>query len=279
VTPECTAAQALEAEEADALLAAAAEAPAQLDPPAHQETPATQEAQDSQEAPASRPRTCAPLPPQPHASPALAASLAHQAHQDQLETQEAQDSPARAVATPLPAHQAHRDQLETQEAQDSQGVQDSREHLLSPSREARDHQDPQEMLEDQDSQDSPDSPEAQDSQEAQDPRDHQDPQASQETMDTPEAQDSQASQAVVARRASAPSTVPSMEESSLRTEPDAKRHSRSFPPHPPFDSRFPPNFIPHCHVSVFILERLTAPLSLVLMATLAHDSGFTLAPV
>jgi len=208
--------------------------PAQPDHPARLDDQETQEAQALQDNPANlRPRLAQPSS-NSHANSAPAVSPDHPAHPDPMETPAVQDSQARAAAAHSQAHQDHparQDPMEDPATQEVQDNQDSQE----PAQEVEPElQDQPETLVAQDSQEATDSQDSPADQDKPDPRDHPAVPASPVPTVTPASPEPPASQAVEARRESAPSTAPSMEESSSRTELDAVKHfSLSIPIHCP----------------------------------------------
>ena len=165
--------------------------------------------------------------PHHHASHA---PLDHQDHQaptelqvtpDRTEIQEPQET-TEPQETQDPKD--HQEAQETQEPQEPPASQDKMPNPMEFSPESQDlpdHQDPPEL------QETPVPPETMvppDSQARRDPMDNLD---NLDRTEIPEPQDSQEAQEMLERRVSAPSTAPSTEECSSRTEPDDKQFARS----------------------------------------------------
>jgi len=192
-----------------------------LDLPAHQEPLVDQEIQDLLEAPASPDAhlpPCVLLKPQHHASHAQVVPPAHQDLQDQMEAQDSPDLQDKEVAHLPLASQDQQGPQDPMETQDSPEPQDSPELQLkasNPDPASQDHQEMLEAQEVQDSQEEMDNPEVQ---ALQDPKDHLEAQASLETTANPVNLVPPVSLVGLERRVCAPSTAPSMEESSSRTE-------------------------------------------------------------
>jgi len=194
--------------------------PAQPDPPAPQANPEIQELLEAQASPVALPNPCAPNKPQPHASlvpavsqdpkdlPAQAVNQVSPVPQDIPVAQRPQESPAQQDPPAQPV------------AQDNQVDQDSQEPPLNLNPPPPLLQDQPEMQVPQAAQDNQEAQDKPDSQEAQDPRDHPVDQDNQEAMDNPVNLAQPVNPVELERRESAPSTAPSMAESSSRMEPD-----------------------------------------------------------
>jgi len=228
-------------------LAATAAPEADQDQLVHQdptEIPATPEDPEPPDNPASLLSPSVLRPHQLHANLAPTVSQDLPDHQDPMDSQAHQDRQEREAETQLQDPQAHLDPLETPEDPDSQEDQDSQALPLRANR-PLEHQDLQETPEHQVNQEAQERPEDPDRLAVQDPRDHQDPQAAPEMTVSPDSQVQLASQDPVERRASAPSTAPSTEECSSRTELVVAKHIN---PHiPPLHSPVPVPTDHDCH--------------------------------
>jgi hypothetical protein len=189
--------------------------PASLDAP---ETPVLPVPLDSPDA---LPLLLAFSPSSPHADPAPEDSPVRPAHRDLLDSPEPQDSPVPPAETLLPAHLAHPEPLDSPDTPDSLEDLDSPETPLPALLPLPHHLAHQESKEPQDSPDNPedlDSPEPLDSPA---PRDHLAHPEDPETMASPDNPAPPDSPETPASLVSARNTVPSTEECSSPTAPDA----------------------------------------------------------
>jgi len=199
--------------------------PDQLDHPAHLADQEIQELLEDPASPVAHLNPCVPNKLLHHASHAQAVNPDHPAHQDPMDSPEhpdSQDTPAASqhqVSQDLPVHQDQMETLVSPEAQDNLALQLKANLLPQP------HQDHLEML------DRPAAPASQEALANPEDLEHRDQRDHPVDPDSPETMDNQVNPATLAnpveleRKVSAPSTAPSMVESSSRMEPaDAKHH-------------------------------------------------------
>jgi len=191
------------------------------DPAALLESQADQESLELQAFPATRASHHLSLVSQSlphHANPVLKDLLdllVHQAHQETLEPQDSQEAQARMLH---PASQDQKDHPDLPDSQASQEPQESQEPQLRAAHQCPASQERQEMQDPQDHQDSQEPQARTEDPELQDPKDPPVGQDSQEAMASQASPDNPDPPEVQEKRASAPSTAPSMEESSSRME-------------------------------------------------------------
>jgi len=219
--------------------------PDQTEAQATQVDPVLQEAQESQ------PLLLATTSLLLHALHAPTDSQVQQDHLDQADNQEDLDSPDTEVDLLQLDHQDPQAQAETPDLPVNQAVQESPVHLHNLRVEAQDLQDHQVMQELQDNQEEMEKPEAQEDLAHPDPKDLQDNQAAQAMMVIQDSPVQSVNQAVEARRASAPSTAPSMEVSSLRTVLVVVKPSNS-------------NNEEHCHETIITTQQIMTPIAFML---------------
>jgi hypothetical protein len=183
-----------------------------------------------------------------------------------METPADQDSQEREAAAPLQDPQDHPDHPDPTEDPESPAAP---VHQEPPPRAKEVEPELQDQLETPERQDSQDPLDSQDSPEAQDrldPRDHPEDPDNPAPMATPALPDPPDSREALARRESAPSTAPSTEESSSRTEPAAVKQSKVFQvvtSHP--FSLCPTAFTSYCHPPTLLLSHRFHELALTLL--------------
>jgi len=177
----------------------------------------------------------------------------HQAHLDHLETQV---HPGSLGKVEVMLHQENLDQRDLQDhpaSQDSQDRPENQEHPLNHRPHNQDLQVHQEMQVHPDSQEHPVNQAVMDSQDSQDPKDLQAHQVHPAMMALQDSQVQAVNLEVAARRASAPSTAPSMVVSSSRTVLAVVKHQHQCEPNS--TNSIIQRLLTHCHIHIIIVMR------------------------